>query len=286
MTQPNSNSDFVSTAWLADHLTDDNLRIVDIRGHVLPASEPPPHYFSHRTEYETAHILGAVFVDWTTDIVEPDSPTYDVANPDRFAALMSQLGISNDTTVIVYDDANGMFAARFWWVMSHYGHSAIYVLDGGWQKWTAENHPTTDELPTVPKTSYQPTTTDAFRANMQSIQASLGQATMQLVDVRSPAEFTGQASRAERMGHIPNAINMPRKTFLAPDGTLKSPDELRTLLDTAGIKLDAPETVLYCNSGVSASYGLLALRAAGVTNAKVYDSSWKEWGNREDTPIE
>ena len=107
-----SNNSLVTTWWLAEHLTDDNLRVIDIRGHVLPASEPPPHYFNHYDDYEISHIPGAVFIDWITDIVEPDSPTYDIANPERYADLMSKSGIGDDTMVVVYDDANGMFAAR------------------------------------------------------------------------------------------------------------------------------------------------------------------------------
>ncbi|MEL6403403.1 MAG: sulfurtransferase [Chloroflexota bacterium] len=275
-------SDFKTTAWLAEHLDDDNLCIVDIRGHVLPASQPPPHYFSHRDEYNQSHIPNAVFVDWTSDIVDPESPTYDVASPERFATLMSRLGISNDSTVVVYDDANGMFAARFWWVMAYYGHESVFVLEGGWQKWVAENHPTTDTIPAPTETSYTPQINPDLRADLASIEANQPQ----LIDVRSPAEYAGEASRAQRKGHIPNAINLPRKSLLNADGTLKSTDELKMMFAEAGIQTDAENTVVYCNSGVSASYGLLALRAAGVQKARVYDSSWKEWGNRDDTPIE
>lgn len=272
----------VSTWWLAEHLNDDNLAIVDIRGHVLPASQPPPHYFSHRDDYNLDHIPNAVFVDWTTDIVEPNSSTYDIANPQRYAELMSNLGISNDSTVIVYDDANGMFAARFWWTLNYYGHTNVAVLDGGWQKWIKEGHPSTNEIPDVQKTEF----VTKPNKNILASRPEIEQAKPSLLDVRSPAEFNGTASRAERKGHIPNAVNAPRKTLLNEDGTLKSPDDLREIFSQLDISQDSSDVVVYCNSGVSASYGLLALRAAGIMSGRVYDSSWKEWGNASDTEIE
>ncbi|MEO1287540.1 MAG: sulfurtransferase [Chloroflexota bacterium] len=272
----------VSTDWLAEYLNDDKVKIVDIRGHVLPASEPPPHYFSHHDAYIESHIPNAVFVDWTSDIVEPDSPTYDIANPERYANLMSKLGIDNTSQVVVYDDANGMFAARFWWTMQYYGHQAVAVLDGGWQKWLADDLPTSDEVPEVEAGTFKPVINETLRATRSMIEQDV----LQLIDVRSPKEFAGETSRAKRMGHIPNAINMPRKTFLTAEGTLKSPDNLQAMFAEAGISSDSDDVVLYCNSGVSASYGLLALCVAGIANGRIYDSSWKEWGNADDTIIE
>lgn len=272
----------VSTWWLAEHLDDDNLVIVDIRGHVLPASEPPPHYFSHRDEYELAHIPNAVFIDWTTDIVEPNSSTYDIANPERYAQLMSNLGISNDSSVIVYDDASGMFAARFWWTLNYYGHTNVAVLDGGWQKWVKEGHPTTNASPDIQKTNFIATPDKNILATRVDIERDKPS----LIDVRSPEEFNGISSRAKHKGHIPNAVNLPRKTFLNDDGTLKSSDNLREMLSQLNISQNSDDVVVYCNSGVSASYGLLALRVAGIETGRVYDSSWKEWGNADDTIIE
>lgn len=270
----------VGTAWLAEHLGDAHLRIVDIRGHVLSASEPPPHYHSHRSDYDTAHIPGAVFVDWTADIVEPDSTTYDVANPQRYAALMSRLGIDDTMQVVAYDDAGGMFAARLWWTLNYYGHHRVAVVDGGWQKWLVEGRPTTAETPQFEATTFVARPQDGWRSDAMMIEAG----GMQLLDVRSPAEFAGEASRALRAGHIPGAVNLPRKRLLEEDGTLRSSEALRTLFSAAGVDLETADVVVYCNSGVSASYGLLALRAAGYRNGRVYDGSWKDWGN-SDRPI-
>lgn len=274
----------VTTDWLAEHWQDDNLRIVDIRGRVIAADQPLPHYFAHRAEYTAAHIPGAVFVDWTSDIVEEQTHSMYVANPARYAALMSQLGIGDDTFVVAYDDAGGMFAARLWWTLNYYGHSQAAILDGGWQKWTAENRPVTAEVPQVAPLVFTPRVNPAWRRTGDDVAGR--DTAAQLMDVRTPAEFSGEASRATRAGHIPGAINVPRNVLLNPDGTMLPPAELRVRFAEAGIQLDAPETIVYCNGGVSASYGMLALHLAGANAVTVYDGSWKEWGNNPNRPIE
>lgn len=278
------NQNLVTTAWLADHLDDANLRIVDIRGKVLPASEPPPHYFSHRADYDDAHISGAVFINWMTDIVEPHSPSNDVASPERYAELMGQLGIGDDTLVVAYDDAQGMFAGRFWWTLRYYGHAKVAVLDGGWKKWMSENRPVTADIPEIESVVFTPRPNLAWRKTADEV-AHRSDA-VALLDVRSPKEFAGEASRASRKGHIPNAVNISRKSLVADDHTMRSPEELRQIFAEAGISLASPDVIVYCNSGVSASYGLLALQVAGLSGGSVYDGSWKDWGNDDSRPIE
>jgi thiosulfate/3-mercaptopyruvate sulfurtransferase len=275
----------VPTSWLAKHLNDKNLRIIDSRGKVLPATQPPPHYFSHREDYQKSHIPNAVFVDWTVDIIEPDSPSNDVASPERFADLMGELGIDADTLVVIYDDAASMFAARLWWALQYYGHERVFVLDGGWKKWIAEDLPIDALVPQFEKKTFAPHVNQSLKATADDILATLESGSIQLVDVRSPKEFAGEASRAESMGHIPGAINLPRKTMVAEDATLLSKDDLIAHFSNLEISLDAPNTVIYCNSGVSASYGRLAMLVAGATNVCVYDGSWKEWGNDASKPI-
>ncbi|MCA9913892.1 MAG: sulfurtransferase [Anaerolineae bacterium] len=271
----------VTTDWLAQHLQDTNLRIVDIRGKVLPATEPPPHYYSHRDDYLLSHIPGAVFVDWTTDIVEPGSPSYDIANPDRYAALMSELGIGDDTFVVAYDDAQGMFAARMWWTLRYYGHDSVAVLDGGWQKWLAENHPVTDQIPARRRATFTPRLNSALNATAADIRREQPM----LLDVRSPQEFAGEASRATRKGRIPGSVNVPRKQMLREDGRLLEADQLRGKFQAAGLDLSNPGIVTYCNSGVSASFALLALEQIGIESASVYDGSWKDWANNLENPV-
>ena len=272
----------VTTDWLAQHLHDEDIRIVDIRGKVLPASEPLPHYYAHRADYETSHIPRAVFVDWTTDIVEPDSHSYDIANPQRYQALMQSIGIGDKHFVVAYDDADGMFAARLWWTLQYYGHEQVAVLDGGWQKWIAENRPVSSEKPQIKPALFTPRLQPAWNTTSSAI---LEKQPM-LIDVRTPAEFAGESSRAKRKGHIPGAVNIPRSKLVSADGTMRPVSELQQIFSDAGISLKEPEVVVYCNSGVSSSYGLLALQKAGFKGGRVYDGSWKDWGNDDTKFIE
>ncbi|GAB4516658.1 MAG: sulfurtransferase [Anaerolineae bacterium] len=278
-----SHHPLVTTEWLQDHLTE--VRLVDIRGHVLPASDPPPHYFAHHNAYLESHIPGAVFVDWVHDITDPASPNAaQIAQPEAYAALMGQLGIGDDTFVVAYDDASGMFAARLWWSLNYYGHPQVAVLDGGWGKWLAEGRPITSELPHITPATFTPRPVPALRRTVDEVQAALNTDTV-LLDVRTPGEFSGEASRAKRAGHIPGAVNLSRGALVHPDGTLLGVEALREKFGLVGITDESPEVVVYCNGGVSASYGLLALQVAGITHAAVYDGSWKEWGNDETRPI-
>ncbi len=272
----------VTTAWLADHLHDADVRILDIRGHVLPADAPLPHYYAHRAEYDAAHIPNALFVDWTQDIVEPNSLSQDIADPERFAALMGRLGVGDDTLVVAYDDADSMFAARLWWALRYYGHERVVVLDGGWQKWVTEALPVTAEVVMPAPAVFTPRPVPSLRKTADDV-ARLGKGA--LVDVRTPQEFVGEISRARRRGHIPNALNLPRGVLVAEGGLMPAPDVLRARFLEAGVQLDAPEVVFYCNAGVSASYGLLAWHVAGFAQGSVYDGSWKDWGNDENKPI-
>jgi thiosulfate/3-mercaptopyruvate sulfurtransferase len=274
----------VTTDWLAEHLHDDNLRIVDIRGKVLPASEPMPHYHAHRNDYEVSHIPGAVFVDWTTDIVEPGSISYDIANPQRYKAIMEALGIGDDTFVVAYDDAEGMFAARLWWTMNYYGHEQVSVLDGGWQKWLAENRPVTSEKPEIKAAIFTPNPQPEWNTTADDI---LEKHPM-LIDARSSAEFAGEVSRTKRNGHIPGAVNIPRTKLVTKEGTLRPVEELQQIFADAGIgiTLDAKNVVVYCNSGVSSSYNLLALRKAGFSGGRIYDGSWRDWSKDDTKSIE
>jgi thiosulfate/3-mercaptopyruvate sulfurtransferase len=275
----------VTTDWLAQHLHDADLRIVDIRGHVVPASEPLPHYFNHHEDYLKSHIPNAVFVDWVHEITNPDDPRHaQIAPPERYADAMGRLGIGEDTFVVAYDDANSMFAARLWWSLNYYGHTQVAVLDGGWNKWIGENRPTTAEIPTIAPATFIPCLNPLLRKTADDVAAKLHTAT-KLVDVRTKEEFAGESSRAKRKGHIPSAVNLPRTDLVSSDGTMPAPDILRANFAAVGVDENTQETVFYCNGGVSACYGLLALTIAGLQGT-VYDGSWKDWGNDDTRPIE
>lgn len=279
-------SPLVTTDWLERRLDERDIRIVELRGKVLPPTEPPPHYFTDRVGYEKAHIPNAVFVDWQVDIVEPGSPSNDVAAPERFAALMGALGIGNDTTVVIYDNAASMFACRLRWTLRYYGHENVFILDGGWDKWRAEGRPVSADRPQVETSKFAPRVNTRLKATKEEIMSGIEAGNVQLIDVRSPAEYAGAATRARVGGHIPTAISIPRSMLVAGDQTAETADNLRKRFAENGVTLDASDTVIYCNSGVSASFGMLALELAGARNLRLYDGSWKEWGNDTATPKE
>jgi thiosulfate/3-mercaptopyruvate sulfurtransferase len=277
----------MTTPWLAEHLGDSNLRIVDIRGHVIPASEPPPHYFNHLADYEKSHIPGAVFVDWVHEITDPADPRHaKIARPERFADVMSRIGIAPDTLVVTYDDRGSMFAARLWWALHYYGHHRVAVLDGGWQKWIAENRPTTALVPDIKPTAFTPRPDSTWYRSGDQVARALRTST-RLLDMRSTSEYNGESSRAPRKGHIPGALHLSRSSLLAPNQQLLALEQIREKFHALGIDENTPEVIFYCNAGVSASFGLLAMRVArlNVTSA-VYDGSWKDWANDATRPIE
>ena len=277
-------SPLVTAAWLEKNLSDPNMRIVDMRGGVLPPTEPPPHYYTDRAGYDESHIPNAVFVDWQVDIVEPGSPSNDIAPPAQFAELMGRLGIDSGTTVVIYDNAASMLACRLRWALRYYGHDKIHILDGGWNKWLAEGRPVNAMAPAIEASTFAPWENRRLKATAAEILDAIGAGTMQLIDVRSAAEYAGEASRAQYGGHIPSAIHVPRGQLVAEDLTLKPVRDLLDQFARSGVDLNAPDTVLYCNSGVSATYGMLALEVAGASNLRIYDGSWKEWGNDATTP--
>ncbi|HRF96468.1 MAG TPA: rhodanese-like domain-containing protein, partial [Aggregatilineales bacterium] len=170
--------------------------------------------------------------------------------------------------------------------LNYYGHERVVVMDGGWQKWTAENRPITAELPLIAPKLFTPKPNNALRLTIEQVQAGINNGTMPLIDVRTPAEYEGKASRAKRFGHIPTAKNLPRNDLIRADNTMLPVEQLRLKFADMGITADGDGVGIYCNGGVSASYGLLAMRMAGFTGGAVFDGSWKEWGNDVEKPIE
>lgn len=286
----------VSTDWLAAHLDDTTIRIVDIRGQVLPPSAPKPHYAPKYAEYAAAHIPGAVYIDWTRDIVDLNNPVpVQVAPPDVIAELFGRLGIGDDTLVVAYDDTFSIFAGRLLWVLRYYGHESARVLDGGWVKWRAEDRPVTRAVPTPPPAVFTPRPQPALRRTADDVLAVLP--TLQsdadaplLIDARGAAEYAGDESRAVRGGHIPGATNVFYRNFVNDvDQTFAAPDQIRERFASAGVDLDAindRDVIAYCNGGVSATATTLALELATGKRAAIYDGSWNEWGNDPGKPLE
>lgn len=278
---------FVTTEWLAQHLADPAIRIVDIRGVIRPVEAPKPWYLESREEYARGHIPGAVYVGWLTDIVEPEAPVkMTVASPQRFAALMGRLGIGNEHLVVAYDDEGSHIAARLWWILNYYGHPAVRLLDGGYPKWLAEGRPVTAEIPQRPPATLTPRVQPAWRASADEVRQAIGNQRVRLVDSRGPRDFRGEIGRGERTGRIPGAVNVPIKNFWeGPYNTWKSEAELRRMHEAAGVRPDQ-RVITYCNAGVSASVGLLALKLLGYPSAANYAGSWYDWERDPNNPAE
>ena len=278
----------VSTDWLEASLGNPDLRIVDVRGKVLPLGSHP-RYVAKRGDYDRAHLPGAVFVDWTRDIVDLGDPVpVQLAPPAAFAAAMSGLGIGDGALVVAYDDYDHMFAGRLAWALRYYGHDAVRLLEGGYARWTGENRAVTSDAPVVTRARFTPRARPALRRTADDVSRAVGRADVLLVDARPPEQYAGTSSAAARAGHIPGARNVPYATLIdASSGRFRSKDELARAFADAGIDVAnlPPEVVVYCNGGVSCTVAASALALLGRDDVAVYDGSWNEWGNDPERPI-
>ncbi len=283
----------VETSWLAEHLKDPHLRVVDMRGYVrtvnLQDGVQEATYVGARDEYEQAHIPGALYIDWTSDIVDPDgSVEAQIAPAERFAEVMGHLGIGDQHLVVAYDaHPASQFATRLWWALRYYGHDQVVVLNGGLPKWQRENLPLESAVPVYPPAIFTPDVQPQLRATAEEVVALLSQHDVSLVDARDTGQYTGETVRGSgRRGHIPGALNIPREELVDPGtGTFRSNDELEHVFSSANI---APEqrVVAYCNGGVAATTVLFSLAMLGYPHLTNYDGSWNEWGKRQDLPTE
>ncbi len=278
----------VTTDWLEQHLGAPWLRVVDVRGRVLPPGSHP-RYLPKREEYDAAHVPGAIFVDWTKDIVDPDDPVpVQIAKPDRFAQRLGELGIGDLDVVVAYDDYDHIFSGRLAWALRYYGHDAVRVLDGGWSRWLAEGRPTSRDVPHPVPARFTPVVRGALRRTGDDVMARLGDPGVLIVDARPPDQYSGAVTASRRGGHIPGARNVHYARLIDP-GTarfLSAPDMARVFAE-AGVDVEhlPSEVVVYCNGGVSCTVPLNALRILGHDNVAVYDGSWNEWGNDEGRPV-
>jgi thiosulfate/3-mercaptopyruvate sulfurtransferase len=268
----------VETAWVAEHLDDPAIRIVEV-------DENP-------ALYAEAHIPGAIGFDWQYDL--QDQVRRDLLGPGEFGALLGSRGISNDHTVVLYGDRNNWFAAYTYWYLKYYGHDRVLLINGSREKWIAEDRETTPQVPAhAPATFVARPGDPAIRAMRDEIFDCLGSAT-RLVDVRSPQEYSGELiamtgyeqEGAQRGGHIPGAISVPWAQAVTTEGTFKSRAALEELYTAKGVLTGDP-IIAYCRIGERSAHSWFVLRELlGRDDVKNYDGSWTEWGNLVDVPIE
>ncbi len=268
----------VSAEWAAQHSKDTKIRLVEVD--------------VDTTQYDQGHVPNAIAWNWQSQL--QDGVRRDLIGKREFEELMSASGIGNETTVVVYGDNNNWFAAWAFWQLKYYGHNDVRIMNGGRKKWLEEKRPVSNDVPTFPRANYKAKDPDAsIRAKRDGVFRHVEKRDVNLVDVRSPDEFTGKiiappgmTETAQRGGHIPTAISVPWSKAVNDDGTFKSVDELKKLYEGAGVKPNR-ETIAYCRIGERSSHTWFVLKyLLGYKDVRNYDGSWTEWGNLIEAPIE
>jgi len=268
----------VTTDWVAENLNNPKVKLIEVD--------------VDTTAYDEDHIAGAAGFNWTSQL--QDQVRRDIISPEGLSELMSNAGVSNGDTIVLYGDNNNWFAAYAFWLLEMHGHKDVKLMDGGRKKWAAENRPLTKDAPKSQKGNYKAQQPDQkLRAKRDQVLQALGNSKNALVDVRSPAEFNGEImappglpETAQRMGHIPGAANVPWAQAVREDGTFKSPQELEQLYAPKGVTKDK-EVIAYCRIGERSSHTWFALKhLLGYPDVRNYDGSWTEYGSLIDVPIE
>ncbi|WP_297295124.1 3-mercaptopyruvate sulfurtransferase [uncultured Methylovirgula sp.] len=276
-----SGSLFVSTEWLAAHLGEPDLVIID--GTFLLPSEGRNAY----EEYRASHIPGAVFFDIDEIADHSTNLPHMLPTPEAFAKAVGALGISDTSRIVVYDTSNFQGGARVWWTLRLYGAKDVKLLAGGFARWKAEGRPLEQGQVRRPPQTFTAHFDEAGVASLDDVRAIMRDGSRQIVDARPAARFRGEAEEPRpgvRSGHIPGSFNLPSRD-LVKDGEIKPPQEIAAAFGQAGVDISKP-VLTTCGSGVTAAILLLGLATLGQDDVRLYDGSWSEWGARSDTPIE
>ena len=273
----------ISTAVLASHIDDPLYVIVDCR------SKLDDLEWGAR-EYAAAHIPGASYADLTHDLSGPKSGSngrHPLPDPDTLVQTFGRLGIASGVQVVAYDQENGMFASRLWWLLRWLGHDAVAVLDGGFKKWTAEGRPVESGQTRRVLRQFTGSPRADMAVDVQTVASHLADGGPRLVDARAPERYRGDTEPIDKIGgHIPGAKNHFFQWNLDEQGLFRTPEELRAKIRASIGEVPADQIVCYCGSGVTACHNLLAFEHAGLTGAKLYAGSWSEWSSDPSRPIE
>ena len=272
----------VTTEWLAEHLGDEDIRVVDGSWHLPTAKRDA------RGEFDRARIPGAVFFDIDAIADGDTSLPHMLPSPEKFARAVGALGIGDGDRVIVYDASDVKSAARVWWTFRAFGHDEVAVLDGGLAKWRSEGRPLASDTPSPIGRRFTARLRTSLVRDLEAVRANLVLRAAQVIDARSSGRFAGAEPEPRpgvRSGRIPGSLNLPFQQLYGPDGTVLPPPALHDVFAKAGVDLARP-AITSCGSGVTAAGLALGLHVLGHPDVAVYDGSWTEWGGRGDTPIE
>jgi thiosulfate/3-mercaptopyruvate sulfurtransferase len=270
----------VETSWVNEHLNDRTIRIAEVD-------------YDPTANYNLGHIPGSVLLDWRKDMNDPISR--DIVGREQLEDVLSKAGVAPETKLVLYGDFNNWFAAFAYWILNYHGVQNVVLMNGGRKKWIVEDRPVTKDIPTFARTTLKlKIQNESIRTYYEYVKRSLKQPGKILVDVRSPAEFTGEITappeypneHAQRGGHIPDAVNIPWSQAVKEDGTFKLEEELSKLYRAKGVTPDK-EVITYCRIGERSSFTWFVLKyLLGYPNVKNYDGSWSEWGNMVRNPIQ
>ena len=276
----------VSVHWLAGHLHDSDVVVVDSTSHLSMPAEGPYRVGSGRSTYEAEHIPGAVFADLLDDFADTSAPApWTVPSSEKFAASAGALGIGQGRRVVVYSQHSTMWATRLWWQLRLEGFDDAVVLDGGLEAWKAAGQPTTDE-PSVPSpTVFTPHRRPELLRSTEQVEGALGDDRTLLVHVLDPATYRGDQHTYARDGHIPGSINLPVSEVFDERGEFRPTDELRAIFDRAGLLDPGVTPVTYCGGGIAATGVAHALALVGREDTAVYDGSMTAWAADDSLPL-